>query len=59
MKVQEHIQQLLTEGLPPPPAQGTGLVEPIRAYIDEIEDAHPTVTMTLGRIMDVLNKMGI
>lgn len=35
------------------------LVEPVRQAIDEFEDSHPTLTMTLGRIMDVLNKLGI
>ena len=35
------------------------LVEPLRQAIDEFEDSHPTLTMTLGRIMDVLNKIGI
>jgi hypothetical protein len=35
------------------------LVEPVRQAIDEFEDSHPTLTLTLGRIMDVLNKLGI
>ncbi len=37
----------------------SSLVEPVRQAIDEFEDSHPTLTLTLGRIMDVLNKLGI
>lgn len=33
--------------------------EPIADYIDRFESSHPTLTMTLGRIMDALNKLGI
>ena len=34
-------------------------VEGLRNFVEELEDAHPTLTLTLGRIMDALNKMGI
>ncbi len=34
-------------------------VDSVRQYVEELEDAHPTLTLTLGRIMDALNKMGI
>ena len=33
--------------------------ELVRDYIDEFQRTHPTLTMTLGRILDSLNKMGI
>jgi molecular chaperone GrpE (heat shock protein) len=35
------------------------LSEPLADFIDRFETSHPTLTMTLGRIMDALNKMGI
>lgn len=35
------------------------LSEPLADLIDRFETSHPTLTMTLGRIMDALNKMGI
>ena len=35
------------------------LTEPVQAAIDDFEKTHPALTMTLGRIMDILNKMGI
>lgn len=31
----------------------------LRAYIDEFQLSHPTLTLVLGRILDHLNKMGI
>ena len=34
-------------------------VESLRSFVEELEDAHPTLTLTLGRIMDALNKIGI
>ncbi len=33
--------------------------EGIADLIDRFENSHPTLTMTLGRIMDALNKLGI
>ena len=33
--------------------------EVVRDYIDEFQRTHPTLTLTLGRILDSLNKMGI
>lgn len=35
------------------------LSEPLADFIDRFETSHPTLTMTLGRIMDALNKLGI
>jgi len=31
----------------------------ISDLVDRFETSHPTLTMTLGRIMDALNKLGI
>ena len=39
----------------PPPDPG----EAVADLIDRFETSHPTLTMTLGRIMDALNKLGI
>jgi DNA-binding MarR family transcriptional regulator len=33
--------------------------EAIGDLVDRFESSHPTLTMTLGRIMDALNKLGI
>ena len=41
------------------PDGGSAPVESLRSFVEELEDAHPTLTLTLGRIMDSLNKMGI
>ncbi len=38
-------------------AGGSG--EAVADLIDRFETSHPTLTMTLGRIMDALNKLGI
>lgn len=35
------------------------LVESALDALREFEDSHPTLTMTLGRIMDQLSKLGI
>lgn len=35
------------------------LVESAMEALREFEDSHPTLTMTLGRIMDQLSKLGI
>ena len=35
------------------------LVESAMDALREFEDSHPTLTMTLGRIMDQLSKLGI
>ena len=37
--------------------EGSG--EAVADLIDRFETSHPTLTMTLGRIMDALNKLGI
>jgi hypothetical protein len=38
---------------------GQGVNEPLAELVDRFETTHPTLTMTLGRIMDALNKLGI
>jgi hypothetical protein len=35
------------------------LVESALEVLEEFEDSYPTLTMTLGRIMDQLSKLGI
>ena len=59
--LKQRLEQLLLFRLGEAETQsGPGsLVEPVRQAIDEFEDSHPTLTLTLGRIMDVLNKLGI
>ena len=42
-----------------PSGREDGLIESLRAYVDRLETSHPTVTMIVGRIADVLTKMGI
>ena len=37
----------------------TGTDESIADMIDRFENSHPTLTLTLGRIMDAINKLGI
>lgn len=41
------------------PAPEEDLVAAVRSYTDEFQRSHPTLTLTLGRILDALNKMGI
>ncbi len=53
-KMHESIEAALAS-----PASAADPVEVMRAYVEELEDSHPTLTLTLGRIMDALNKMGI
>ena len=36
-----------------------GQGDSISDLVDRFETSHPTLTMTLGRIMDALNKLGI
>ncbi len=40
-------------------AEPRSLVDSARESLRELEDSYPTVTMTLGRIMDQLSKLGI
>lgn len=40
-------------------AEPRSLVDSAMEALREFEDSHPTVTMTLGRIMDQLSKLGI
>ena len=53
-KIHAAVEQALAS-----PAGGADPVEGMRAYVEELEESHPTLTLTLGRIMDALNKMGI
>lgn len=53
--LREQIEASLeTEEAPPESPR-----ELVREYIDEFQRTHPTLTLTLGRILDSLNKMGI
>jgi antitoxin component HigA of HigAB toxin-antitoxin module len=54
--LQAQIRMRLDAGQPEPDEDP---VEAMRGYIDQFQRSHPTLTMTLGRILDVLNKMGI
>lgn len=54
--LQAQIRARLGEGEPEPEEDP---VEAVSAYIDAFQRSHPTLTMTLGRILDALNKMGI
>jgi len=56
--LQTRIGQVLAAGTGTPEAD-EGVAEPLAEYIDRFESSHPTLTMTLGRIMDALNKLGI
>jgi len=40
-------------------AAPAGQGDSISDLVDRFETSHPTLTMTLGRIMDALNKLGI
>jgi hypothetical protein len=50
------IGQLLAEGASETPAN---LGETVSGNIDRFETSHPALTMVLGRIADILNKLGI
>ncbi len=50
------IGQLLAEGASETPAN---LAETVSGNIDRFETSHPALTMVLGRIADILNKLGI
>lgn len=56
--LQIRIGQVLAAGAGTADAE-EGVAEPLAEYIDRFESSHPTLTMTLGRIMDALNKLGI
>ena len=60
-KLQDLESQIakILEQTPGDATDDTTLREPIQAAIDDFEKTHPALTMTLGRIMDILNKMGI
>jgi hypothetical protein len=53
-KIHAEVERALEE-----PDGESAPVESLRNFVEELEDAHPTLTLTLGRIMDALNKMGI
>ncbi len=50
------IGHLLADGENEMPAN---LVETVSGNIDRFETSHPALTMVLGRIADILNKLGI
>ena len=54
--LREQIEERLAADEVPPDESPR---EAVRAYIDEFQRSHPTLTMVLGRILDSLNKMGI
>ena len=54
--LEQQIHLRLDESQPGPEEDP---VEAVRSYIDEFQRSHPTLTLTLGRILDALNKMGI
>jgi hypothetical protein len=54
------LQEQLRRKLGPDPDEpGDDPIGALRGQIDEFERTHPTLTFTLGRILDALNKMGI
>jgi len=52
----DSIGQVLTNGGEESPAN---LAETVSGNIDRFETSHPALTMVLGRIADILNKLGI
>ena len=58
-ELQTRIAGLLESGPGADPQAANNLSVPLEDYIDRFESSHPTLTMTLGRIMDALNKLGI
>jgi len=57
--LQTRIGRVLAAEETPPRSDEQGVTEPLAEYIERFESTHPTLTMTLGRIMDALNKLGI
>jgi hypothetical protein len=55
----EHLQLRIAAALSAGEAPDEGPTEAIGDLVDRFEASHPTLTMTLGRIMDALNKLGI
>ncbi len=53
--IHRHLTEADTDSSTPP----SGLSGSIQKMIDDFEESHATLTLVLGRIMDVLNKMGI
>lgn len=58
-ELQTRIGHVLAAEQTPPKADEQAVTEPLAEFIDRFESTHPTLTMTLGRIMDALNKLGI
>ncbi|MEJ2514124.1 MAG: DUF4404 family protein [Gammaproteobacteria bacterium] len=52
----QQIRMRLDETQPEPEEDP---VEAVRQYIDQFQRSHPTLTLTLGRVLDALNKIGI
>lgn len=55
----EHLQLRIAAALADEGGAEEGPAEVIGDLVDRFESSHPTLTMTLGRIMDALNKLGI
>ncbi len=54
--LEQQIRMRLDETQPEPDEDP---VEAVREYIDQFQRSHPTLTLTLGRVLDALNKIGI
>jgi len=53
------LQQAIEKRLQGQSVEPQNLIESAGEALREFEDAHPTLTLTLGRIMDQLSKLGI
>ena len=58
-QLEQAIQQQLAAADSEVSEPASGLRGSIQKTIDDFEESHPTLTLVLGRLMDVLNKMGI
>jgi len=53
------LQQAIQRRLQGESSEPQNLIDSAGEALREFEDAHPTLTLTLGRIMDQLSKLGI
>lgn len=53
------LQQAIQQRLEGKPMEEQSLIDSAGEALREFEDKHPTLTLTLGRIMDQLSKLGI
>ena len=58
-QLEQAIHQQLAKADSEVSERAPGLSGSIQKTIDDFEESHPTLTLVLGGIMDVLNKMGI